>query len=103
MDKSKRDKKEVEILKSEMEILVDKRLYLEDEICIIKDQILGIKTELSTHYHKLLKEGIDLRAEGLIWIIKEIFQLKEKVLLSFLPNYLDEKAIVCLFSVSQLV
>ena len=56
---------------------------------------------LLAHYHKILKDGIDTRSEGLVWVIKEIFALGSKVLLSYLPNFLDEKCIIFLFKVLE--
>ena len=49
------------------------------------------------HYLKLLKSGSDTRSEGLSWIIKEIFALNKNVLMSYLPNFLDEDCIKFIF------
>ena len=57
---------------------------------------------LYKHYLNLLKEGKDTRAEGLSWIIKEIYLLGKNVLLSFLPEFLDEAGINFLFKQAKI-
>ena len=46
--------------------------------------------ELYMHYLNILKDGKDTRAEGLSWIIREIFNLDKKVIISFFPKFLDK-------------
>ncbi len=60
-----------------------------------------VKNQLMLHYHVLLNEGRDTRHEGLAWIIKAIWNLGCNVIISYLPNFLDEKAIEYLFSSAQ--
>jgi len=43
------------------------------------------------------------RQDGLIWIIRAINSLGSKVILSSLPNFLDEEAIKFLFIVKYLI
>ena len=59
--------------------------------------------KLYMHYLGILKEGKDTRDEGLAWAICEILSLGKKVLLSFLPKYLDEKCVLYLFEVAHLL
>ena len=56
-----------------------------------------IKDKLYIHYLNILKEGNDTRDEGLSWVIAEILNLGKKVLMSYIPKYLDEKCILYLF------
>ena len=68
-----------------------------------KKEILRIKKynltqELYVHYLELLENGKDTRSEGLSWVIKEIFLLNKKVLLSYLPKFLDHFGKVFLFN-----
>ena len=67
---------QIENLKNTKNILIDKLYY---------------------HYLKLLKDGKDTRNEGLSWIIKEIYLLGKTVIMSYLPKYLDQKAIDFIF------
>ena len=53
---------------------------------------------------KVLIQGIFIliyRQDGLIWIIKAINGLGSKVILSSLPNFLDEEGIKFLFNVKK--
>ncbi len=61
-----------------------------------------VKSKLLDHYHALLKAGRDTRAEGLVWIIREIILLGSNVKLSCLPNFLDEASISYLFKYTKL-
>ena len=56
---------------------------------------------LSDYYHKKLYEGLDIRNEGLIWIMKAIWNLDQEIILSFFPNFLDQTSIDYLFEVAH--
>ena len=58
--------------------------------------------ELYMHYLKILKDGVDTRNEGLSWIIREIFNLDKKVIVSFFPKFLDKLCIKYLFNVTHI-
>ena len=57
---------------------------------------------LYEHYLNVLKEGSDTRNEGLSWVIREIFALDKKVMLSFMPKFLDKLCIKYIFSMTHL-
>jgi len=59
-------------------------------------------TKLYEHYLNVLKEGSDTRNEGLSWIIREIFALDKKVMLSFMPKFLDKLCIKYIFNMTHL-
>lgn len=61
-----------------------------------------VKNSLLVHYHKILSEGKDTRKEGLVWVIKAIWNLGQKVVASFIPNFLDEKAISYMYNVNYI-
>lgn len=71
---------------------------IQEEIKKSTEELEGVKNSLLIHYHKLLAEGKDTRKEGLIWIIKAIWSLGQKVIASYLPSFLDEKAISYLYN-----
>jgi hypothetical protein len=50
-----------------------------------------------THYETLLYKGEEVRNEGLIWIIKAMWNLGENVPMSFIPPFLDFHCIEFLF------
>jgi len=58
--------------------------------------------KLYNHYLNLLHEGKDTRNEGLSWIIREIFNLDKKVMLSYMPEFLDKLCIQYLFNMTHL-
>jgi hypothetical protein len=58
--------------------------------------------ELYMHYLNILKEGNDTRNEGLSWIIREIFSLDKKVIVSFFPKFLDKLCIKYLFNITHI-
>ena len=62
-----------------------------------------IKDNLYIYYLSILKDGVDTRNEGLSWVIAEILKLGKKVLISYIPKYLDEKSILYLFIKAHLI
>ena len=57
--------------------------------------------KLYIHYLNILHDGRDTRSEGLSWAIREIFKLNKKVIMSFLPEFLDRSCIQYLFKVAH--
>ena len=76
--------------------------FIHNKITELTKAYDSVKDELLMHYHCLLKDGRDTRNEGLSWIIKEIFALGKKVILSYLPDFLDPKSVEFLFNYSKL-
>ena len=58
--------------------------------------------DLYMHYLSILKEGKDTRNEGLSWIIREIFNLDKKVIVSFFPKFLDKLCLKYLFDITHI-
>ena len=94
-------KEENEQKKIEKEDLRINSLEIKDNIKVFKEEMDNLKNKLMLHYLLLLSEGKDTRNEGLVWIIKSIWNLGEKLIISYLPNYLDEKCIDFLFSIAN--
>jgi hypothetical protein len=94
-------KEENEDKKIEKEDLMQISKEIKDQIKVYKEELDSIKKKLLLHYHILLSEGTDTRSEGLIWIIKSIWNLGENVIMSYLPSYLDEKCIKFLFFIAH--
>ena len=67
------------------------------EIFEIKKQENLLVHKLMNHYETLLYKGEEVRNEGLIWIIKAIWNLGENVPMSFIPPFLDFQSIEFLF------
>ena len=87
--------------KTKKENILLKYNTCESEVKDLKKELNKIKDKLIIHYHKLLFEAKDTRSEGLSWIIRAIWKLKQNVLMSYMPKFLDEKSIVFLFKYSD--
>eukprot|EP00347_Sterkiella_histriomuscorum_P020017 403339420 len=64
--------------------------YVEQELEIINQQLKFIKNIQKDHYLKLLKEGKDTRAKGLIWIIECLKELDIVILKDMMPGFIDQ-------------
>ena len=58
--------------------------------------------QVYTHYLKILKEGKDTRTEGLAWIIREIYNLGKEIIMSYLPDFIDEMGIRFIFKQAKI-
>ena len=94
-------KEEIQNFSEKKKNLADTNKEIKNSINELKSKLGGIKNKLLGHYHNLLKEGRDTRNEGLVWLIKAIWNLDENVMLSNCPNFLDEKAIDYIFSIAK--
>jgi len=94
-------KNDIENKKEAKEKLKLKIEEIKNNLEAVKSELKSIKNKLMLHYHKILNDGLDTRAEGLIWVIKAIWNLGHNVIMTYIPSYLDEKAIDFLFSVAH--
>ena len=70
---------------------------LNKELTELKEKDNDLVDRLMKHYQALLFQGKDTRNEGLIWIIKSIWNLGKNVPMQFIPKFLDFNAIEFLF------
>ena len=88
---------------------INKKLIIENlkkinkKLKIVHINQKNIIDKLYIHYLSILKKGTDTREEGLSWVIYEILNLGKKVMMSYLPNYLDEKSVLYLFQMAHLM
>ena len=66
-----------------------------------KKELKGLSEDICTLYLRILKEGKDLRTDGLRWIIKAIWKLGESIPLAAFPKFLDEDSIHYLLLISE--
>lgn len=96
------DKKEIliqEIEKKDIEIdkLKEEQNFLTLQCAELKAQWYQMRLRLIEHYHLALYEGLDFKGDGLVSLIKSIWNLGVDVDYTFMPTYLDQKAIDYLF------
>jgi len=91
---------EIKIKKEKKANLRKKLDKLETEQGKIQSELHSVTTKLMYYYHKILNEWVDIRNEGLIWVIKAVWNLGHPILPGYLPNFLEEKTVVYLFDVS---
>lgn len=84
------------IKKDEVSILLQKEK-------IVKEELSNAKSTLLLYYHKILSIGVDVRKNGLQWIIISIWKLDSNVVLSYLPNFLDKENCIYLFLTSHIL
>ena len=101
--------KKLKELKSKLPPLIKSKNEIMKEIKEINEKIEKIREkknlksdELYSHYLSILKEGTDTRSEGLSWIIKEIYILGKEIMISYLPDFLDELCIVFIFKQAKI-
>ncbi len=94
-------KKEIENKKAVREQLKQTNQAVKDDIKKYKEEMETIRNKLMLHYHMLLNEGVETRQEGLVWFIKAIWNLGHNVIMSYMPNYLDERSIDFFFSIAH--
>ena len=72
-------------------------LYLEEN----KKKEKKITNKLMTFYKELLFKGKNVKKDGLVWIIKAMWNLGENVPMSFMPEFLDFDSIDYLFKLAH--
>ena len=90
MEKLKEDKKDIEEKINLIELEMEKNKK-EEKILVNK---------LMMSYKESLFKGTNVKNEGLVWIIKAIWNLGENVPMSFMPNFLDSESIDYLFKLA---
>lgn len=66
-----------------------------------KKELNELKEEICTLYLSILKDGKDLRTDGLRWVIKSLWVHKEFIPVSAFPKFLDEESIYFLLRISE--
>lgn len=100
--KKEKINKKIAICNEKIHINISQLHLFEFEIEQIKKDISSTKSEQVEHYQQLLKEGIDSRKDGLIWIIKAIWLLGQDVNIAIMPTYLDSDSIKFILDYAKL-
>ena len=91
----------IKSLKEELKQLDDEIKILNKELIELREKDNKVVQELMKHFQALLFNGRDTRNEGLIWIIKAIWNLGKNVPMNFIPTFLDFKSIEFLFKLAN--
>jgi hypothetical protein len=66
-----------------------------------KKNLINFREELVSLYCRALKDGKDLRSDGLRWIIKSLWKMNECVPLSSFPKFFDEDSYQFLLTMAE--
>ena len=100
--KAKEIENDIIIIKNSKKEIIEKLDSVIKNLRNIHKKKNSVIQKLYYHYLNLLHDGKDTRSEGLSWIIREIFALDKKVMLSYMPEFLDKLCIKYLFNIAQL-
>lgn len=100
----KRLENEFEPKKLEMENKIEKinkeMAVLDSEIKVIKSNLHFLYTKQREYYLDLLQKGIDVRSEGLTWIVQRLIELNYVIDNSIFPRFIDSHQIDYLIFIS---
>ena len=87
----------INVLKNELNKINEPLQKINQELNELRKKEKVVIHKLMIHYETLLYKGEEVRNEGLIWIIKAMWNLGENVPMSFIPPFLDFHCIEFLF------
>jgi hypothetical protein len=73
---------------------------LEEDIKYLKFLSTNMQNDQRTYYYEILKNGFDVRNDGLIWVIKKLLELNAVLDLSKFPFFLNHSQINYLLRIS---
>ena len=88
---------QINVLKNELNKINEPLQRINQELNELRKKEKVVIHKLMIHYETLLYKGEEVRNEGLIWIIKAMWNLGENVPMSFIPPFLDFHCIEFLF------
>jgi len=88
-------------LKNNLKNLENHLTILNNELENYKKEEKEIISKLMIFYKELLFKGKNVKKDGLVWIIKAIWNLGENVPMSFMPDFLDVDSIEYLFKLAH--
>ncbi|CAD8137946.1 unnamed protein product [Paramecium pentaurelia] len=98
-NKQKELDQDIQILRDSKKAYKQKILFNQKTLDQIDQDIHTKKKEnksfsrcLVSFYYQILKNGQDVRATGIAWVISKLISLSEKCHYSSMPNYLDQKS-----------
>ena len=86
VEKIKKFNKEKDVLENEIEIINNELSYYK----CVNDELLR---EYKSYYMDILKKGIDIRKDGLLWVVKNLIELQINLEYQHFPKYLTHEQI----------
>jgi hypothetical protein len=83
------------------ESIMTKTNELNLEIKLLKIEINSLTNQQITYYLNILKDGIDVRYEGLSWVVKRLIELNAHLDQSKFPSFLDSNQVEYLIEYSK--
>lgn len=74
---------------------------MDQQCSLLRKEINVIREAQIKHFFEVLMEGLDTRGEGLQWVVKTLWGLKQHVNIHNFPSFLDEKGINCILKLSK--
>jgi hypothetical protein len=71
------------------------------ELRTLEDNLRGLQNKQIKYFTELLKQGIDVRLEGLSWIVKNLIELNVAIDNSIFPKFLDYGQIGYITTISK--
>jgi hypothetical protein len=90
------------LLDEKLEAKVGELEALDSKASQIKESLSRVDAALVTHYSDLLKEGTDVRSEGLEWLVKALWNAKVQVNAGHFPRFLDAQAVAGILELARL-
>ena len=76
---------------------------IEKEQKILKNNFSSMVIDQKEYYIEILKSGIDVRTEGLVWLVKRLIELNCELDDAMFPKFLDHSQIEYLLKVIKLI
>lgn len=74
---------------------------LEEDCERIRRELEEVKAAIIKHFQNLLMDGRDTRSQGLMWIVKKLWDFGVKVTPDMFPPFLDDEAVHCVLFLAQ--
>ena len=71
------------------------------DIKILEEVMKRLKIHQINYYKNLLKNGIDVRNEGLVWIIRNLIELESNIEYDMFPTFIDKECVDYLIKIAK--
>jgi hypothetical protein len=86
---------------AELHATVEEIRVIEETYKILKANMQDFAKQQKNYYYELLRKGIDVRSEGLTWVIKKLIELNAFLDTNHFPKFLDKTEIDYLLDIAH--